>query len=57
MADQRFAIVTGASRGIGRGIALGLARAGYGVVVNYASNADAAREVWEAAREEHSAAA
>lgn len=50
MADQRFAIVTGASRGIGRGIALGLARAGYGVVVNYASNADAAREVQEQIR-------
>jgi NAD(P)-dependent dehydrogenase (short-subunit alcohol dehydrogenase family) len=47
MADQRIAIVTGASRGIGRGIAQGLARAGYAVVVNYASNADAAREVQE----------
>src|SRR3954469_12948219 len=50
MADERFAIVTGASRGIGRGIALGLARAGYGVIVNYASNADAAREVQEQIR-------
>ncbi|WP_433217793.1 3-ketoacyl-ACP reductase [Dactylosporangium sp. CS-047395] len=39
------AIVTGASRGIGRGIAIALARAGWDVVVNYASNADAAREV------------
>jgi NAD(P)-dependent dehydrogenase (short-subunit alcohol dehydrogenase family) len=47
MADERIAIVTGASRGIGRGIAQGLARAGYAVVVNYASNADAAREVQE----------
>ena len=42
--------MTGASRGIGRGIARGLARAGYSVVVNYASNADAAREVQEAIR-------
>jgi NAD(P)-dependent dehydrogenase (short-subunit alcohol dehydrogenase family) len=50
MADERFALVTGASRGIGRGIALGLARAGFGVVVNYASNADAAREVQEQIR-------
>ncbi|MEH1124022.1 3-ketoacyl-ACP reductase [Micromonospora sp. CPCC 206061] len=41
----RAAIVTGGSRGIGRGIVLALARAGYDVVVNYASNADAAREV------------
>ncbi|MEV8512671.1 3-ketoacyl-ACP reductase [Dactylosporangium sp. NPDC051484] len=39
------ALVTGASRGIGRGIALALARAGLDVVVNYASNAAAAREV------------
>jgi 3-oxoacyl-[acyl-carrier protein] reductase len=39
------ALVTGASRGIGRGIALALAGAGFDIVVNYASNADAAREV------------
>ncbi|GLH95107.1 3-ketoacyl-ACP reductase [Phytohabitans aurantiacus] len=42
---SRAAIVTGGSRGIGRGIVLALAGAGYDVVVNYASNADAAREV------------
>jgi 3-oxoacyl-[acyl-carrier protein] reductase len=39
------ALITGASRGIGRGIALALARAGWDVVVNYASNAAAAEEV------------
>lgn len=39
------AVVTGGSRGIGRGVVLALAEAGYDVVVNYASNADAAREV------------
>jgi 3-oxoacyl-[acyl-carrier protein] reductase len=44
---MRAAIVTGASRGIGRGIALALAGAGFQVVVNYARNADAAREVAE----------
>jgi NAD(P)-dependent dehydrogenase (short-subunit alcohol dehydrogenase family) len=37
--------VTGASRGIGRGVALALAGAGHDVVVNYASNADAAQKV------------
>jgi 3-oxoacyl-[acyl-carrier protein] reductase len=44
---SRAAIVTGASRGIGRGIALSLAGAGFQVVVNYARNVDAAREVAE----------
>jgi 3-oxoacyl-[acyl-carrier protein] reductase len=44
---MRAAIVTGASRGIGRGIALSLAGAGFQVVVNYARNVDAAREVAE----------
>jgi 3-oxoacyl-[acyl-carrier protein] reductase len=44
---MRSAIVTGASRGIGRGIALSLAGAGFQVVVNYVRNVDAAREVAE----------
>jgi NAD(P)-dependent dehydrogenase (short-subunit alcohol dehydrogenase family) len=39
------ALVTGASRGIGRGIALALAAAGHDVVVNYARNRAAAEEV------------
>jgi 3-oxoacyl-[acyl-carrier protein] reductase len=39
------AIVTGGSRGIGRAIALALAASHHDVVVNYARNADAAREV------------
>jgi len=41
---NRVALITGASRGIGRGIALELARAGLDVVLNYASNEDAARQ-------------
>ncbi|MDP9798450.1 NAD(P)-dependent dehydrogenase (short-subunit alcohol dehydrogenase family) [Catenuloplanes nepalensis] len=40
-----IALVTGGSRGIGRGIVLSLAGAGYDVVVNYAGNVDAAKEV------------
>jgi 3-oxoacyl-[acyl-carrier protein] reductase len=44
---DRIAIVTGGSRGIGRGIALELAKRGATVVVNYQSNAAAAEEVVE----------
>jgi 3-oxoacyl-[acyl-carrier protein] reductase len=40
--NGRIAIVTGASRGIGRVIALALAKRGAAVVVNYSSNAAAA---------------
>jgi 3-oxoacyl-[acyl-carrier protein] reductase len=40
----KTALVTGASRGIGRGIALELARAGCRVAINYAGNAEAAAE-------------
>ena len=36
------ALITGASRGIGRGIALELAKVGYDLVVNYAANQSAA---------------
>lgn len=41
---SKIALVTGASRGIGRGIALELARAGCRVAINYAGNAEAAAE-------------
>jgi len=38
------ALVTGASRGIGRGIAIALARIGHSVAINFVSNHDAAAE-------------
>lgn len=43
--EGQVAIVTGASRGIGRAIALALAAAGAKVVVNYARSSTAAEEV------------
>ena len=43
--DNKTAIVTGGSRGIGANLCECLAAAGASVVVNYASNADAAAEV------------
>src|SRR5580765_6539056 len=38
------ALITGASRGIGRGIAFELAKIGYDLVINYAGNKSAANE-------------
>ena len=48
MSSQKVAIVTGSSRGIGRGIALGLAEHGWDVVVNYHNNLTAAEDVLKA---------
>ena len=42
--NGRIALVTGAGRGIGRGIAVALAERGWTVVINYRSNAQAASE-------------
>ena len=47
--DRRVALVTGASRGIGRGIAIELARSGCDVMINYVANQAAAEEAREEA--------
>lgn len=50
-AQQRpVSLVTGAGRGIGRGIAIELAKLGHALVINYAGNAAAAEECLQLAR-------
>ncbi len=44
---NRVALVTGASRGIGRGIALELSKVGFDLVINYSSNFEAAHQTAE----------
>ncbi|HEX7052967.1 MAG TPA: SDR family oxidoreductase [Burkholderiales bacterium] len=51
MASTKAALVTGAATGIGRAAVLALARAGYGVAVNYSSSEQAARDTAAAAEQ------
>ncbi len=50
MSSPAVVLVTGSSRGLGRGVAEFLAAAGYSVAIHYASNQDAARETADACR-------
>lgn len=43
--DGKVALITGASRGIGAAIALGLASTGANIIVNYASSAEQANSL------------
>lgn len=45
---MKYALVTGASRGLGRAIAIRLAKDGFYVIVNYNHSEEAARQVLEA---------
>ena len=51
MSERPISLVTGAGRGIGRGIALELAKLGHAIVINFAGNATAAEECLQLARE------
>lgn len=48
---EKTALVTGAGRGIGKAIAIALAKEGMNVVVNYNGSADKAEETAAAIRE------
>ena len=49
---NKISLVTGASRGIGRAIALGLAKEGADVVVNYSTRREKADEVVDLIKKE-----
>ncbi len=50
MSEKKVAIITGASRGIGRATAVEMAKTGYYVVINYQANENAAKETLQQVR-------
>ena len=52
--EKHYALVTGASRGIGRAVSIALAEKGYRILVNYGSNEAAAEETLRLIREKGS---
>ncbi|MCA9218318.1 MAG: SDR family oxidoreductase [Planctomycetales bacterium] len=51
MSERKVALVTGASKGVGRGIAIGLAEVGWDVMINYNSDEAGAAETAESVRQ------
>lgn len=51
MRNNKVALVTGSSRGIGRGIAIALAKDGYDIAVHYSTSEDSALEVMQIVKE------
>ncbi len=49
--QNKYALVTGGSRGIGRAVCLKMAQLGYGVLVTYKGNRDAAEETAQLVKE------
>ncbi len=49
--EKKYALVTGASRGIGRAVAVELAHMGFDILINYVSRADEAERTLELVRE------
>ncbi len=50
--EKKVVLVTGSSRGIGRGIALEMAASGFSVAINYSGNREAADETLKLCREQ-----
>jgi Dehydrogenases with different specificities (related to short-chain alcohol dehydrogenases) len=48
---MKYALITGASRGLGRAVALRLAKDGFAVIINYQSNKEAAEETLKIVQE------